>query len=105
MSRDVNFACTIHPEAQSDIGKQQWVTWFHNELSLCVKYCKIVDSVPRWQLSLSRPTQSDHLSIADCDDTAFRAGTLTWQDLVHSRKTGSGEVMAVENKQKSEAKV
>ena len=43
--------------------------------------------------------------IADCDDTAFRAGTLTWQDLVHSWKAGPGEVMAVENKQKSEAKV
>ena len=49
---------------------------FHNELSLCVKCCKMVGSVPRWQLSLSGPIQSDHLSIAVCDDTAFWAGTL-----------------------------
>ena len=34
-------------------------------LLLCVKCCMMVDSVPRWQLSLSRPLQSDHLSIAD----------------------------------------
>ena len=27
------------------------------------------------------------------------AGTLTWQDPVHSWKTGPGEVMTVENKQ------
>ena len=36
----------------------------------------MVDSVPRWQLSLSGPIQSDHLSIAVCDDTVFGAGTL-----------------------------
>ena len=71
MLNDVNFACRIHPAAQSDIGEQQWVTGFHNELSLCVKCCRIVDSVPRWQLSLSRSIQSDHLSIVDGDDTAF----------------------------------
>ena len=58
----------------------------------------MVDSVPRWQLSLSGPIQSDHL-IADCDDTAFGEGTLTWQDPVHSWKAGPGEVMTVENKQ------
>jgi hypothetical protein len=57
----------------------------------------MVDSVPRWQLSLSWTIQSDHLSFADCDDTAFRAGTLTWQDPVHSWKAGPGEVMTVEN--------
>ena len=28
-----------------------------------VKRCRMVDSVPRWQLSLSWPTQSDHLAI------------------------------------------
>ena len=33
VSRDVNFACRIHPTVQSDIGEQQWVTGF----SLCVK--------------------------------------------------------------------
>ena len=32
---------------------------------LCVKCCMMVDSVPRWPLSLSWPIQSDHLSIAD----------------------------------------
>ena len=31
------------------------------------------------------------------DDTAFGAGTFSWQDPVHSWKTGSGEVMTVEN--------
>ena len=34
-------------------------------ISLCVKCCRMVDSVPRWRLSLSGPIQSDHLSIAD----------------------------------------
>ena len=35
----------------------------------------------------------------DCrlDDTAFGAGTLSWQDPVHSLKAGPGEVMTVEN--------
>ena len=56
----------------------------------------MVDSVPRWQLSLSGPIQSDHLLIADYDDTVFGAGTLTWQDPVHSWKAGPGEVMTVE---------
>ena len=31
------------------------------------------------------------------DDTAFRAGTFSWQDPVHSWKAGAGEVMTVEN--------
>ena len=53
----------------------------------------MVASVPRWQLSLSRPIQSDH------DVTVFGAGRLTWQDPVHSWKAGLGEVMTVENKQ------
>ena len=30
------------------------------------------------------------------DDTAFRAGTFSWQDPVHSWKAGPGEVMTVE---------
>ena len=34
-------------------------------LLLCVKCCRMVDSVPRWQLSLSWPILSDHLLIAD----------------------------------------
>ena len=33
------------------------------------------------------------------DDTAFGAGTFSWQDAVHSWKAGPGEVMTVENKQ------
>ena len=41
--RDGNFACRIHPAAQSAIGKQQWVT-----VSLCVQCCRMVDSVPIW---------------------------------------------------------
>ena len=31
------------------------------------------------------------------DDTAFGAGTFSWQDPVHSWKAGPGEVMTVEN--------
>ena len=58
----------------------------------------MVDSVPRWRLSPTKwSIQSDHLSIADYDDTAFGAGTLTWQDPVLSWKAGPDEVMAVEN--------
>ena len=30
------------------------------------------------------------------DDTAFGAGTFSWQDPVHSWKAGPGEVMTVE---------
>ena len=35
----------------------------------------------------------------DCrsDDTAFGAGTFSWQDPVHYWKAGPGEVMTVEN--------
>ena len=44
-----------------------------------------------------KPIRSDHLLITDCDDNAFGAGTLTWQDQVHSRKAGPGEVMTVKN--------
>ena len=32
---------------------------------VCVKCCRMVDSVPRWWLSLSWPIESDHLSIPD----------------------------------------
>ena len=32
---------------------------------VCVKCCRMVDSVPRWWLSLSWPIQSDHRSITD----------------------------------------
>ena len=31
------------------------------------------------------------------DDTAFGAGTFSWQDPVHSWKAGPGEVITVEN--------
>ncbi len=70
MSIDGNFACGIHPSAQIAIGEQQWVTGF----SLCVKCCRMVGSVPRWRLS---PTNWPIQSIADYDDTAFGAETLT----------------------------
>ena len=45
VSRDVNFACKIHPAAQNDIGEQQWVTGFHNELSLWVKCCTKIGTI------------------------------------------------------------
>ena len=66
---------------------------------VCVKCCKMVNSVPRWLLSLSWPIQSDHLSTSQTDDTTFGAGTFSWQDPVHSCWAGPGEVMTVENKQ------
>ena len=53
---------------------------------LCVKCCRMVDSVPKWQITLSEPIQSDHL-----DDMVFEAGT------VHSRESKSSEVMTVVN--------
>ena len=84
-----------------DIGEQQWVTRFHDEHSVCVKCCRMIESLPRWRLSLSRPIQSDHLWITDCNDTAFGAGSLTWQDPMHSWKAGPGKVMTGKlNKQK-----
>ena len=82
---------------QLDIGEQQWVTGFH---CVCEVLQEMVDSVPRWQLSLSWPIQSDHLSIADWmlhHVTTFWAGTFSWQDPVHSWKAGPDEVMTVEN--------
>ena len=98
MLRDVNFTYRIHPAVKSDTGEQKWVTGFHNELSLCVKCCRMVDSVPRWQLSVPRSIQSDHLSIADYDDTTYRS----WREHKNSKTQyipGPGEVMTVENKQ------
>ena len=42
MLRDVNFACRINPAAQSgSLG-----------FNVCANCCRMVDSVPRWQLSL-----------------------------------------------------
>ena len=81
MSRYVNFASKIHSAGQSDIGEQQWVTGFH-----CVW------SVVGWLIvyqdgNYLYPGQSfDRRS----DDTAFEAGTFSWQDLVHSWKAGPG---------------
>ena len=92
VSRDVNFTCRIHPEAQSDVGEPKWVFGFYNKLSLCVKCCRIVDSLPSWRLSPFKPIQSDHLLIADYNDTAFWAGILRWQDPVHSWKASPGSV-------------
>ena len=58
----------------------------------------MVDSVPRWQLSLSWSIHAVRPTL-DCrsDDTAFKIGTFSWQDPVHSWKAGPGEVMTVEN--------
>ena len=61
-----------------------------------VKCCMMVDSVPRWRLSILantvRPSVDRRL-----DDTAFGEETLSWQDPVHFWKAGPGEVMTVEN--------
>ena len=54
-----------------------------------VQCCRMVDSIPRWQLSLCirankvRPTV-DHKP----DDTPYGARTFSWQDSVHSWKAG-----------------
>ena len=63
-----------------------------------VKCCRMVDSVPRWQLHIYMGpiyilANTVRLSL-DCrsDDTAFGAGTFSWQDRVHSWKAGPGEV-------------
>ena len=50
-------------------------------------------------LYLSQYSYLDHQSIADCDDTAFEAGTLTWQDPVQSWKAGPGlnGIMTLQN--------
>ena len=85
MIRVVNFACRIHSAVQSDIGKEQWVAGF----IMCVKCCGMVDCVPRWQLSLSWPIQSDHLWIPD--------PMILLLGREHSWKAGPGEVMTKEN--------
>ena len=76
---DVNFACRIHPAAQSDIGKQQWVTGFH-----CVWSVVGWLIVPRWWLSLSLLIHSDHQLIG-----------LYRLLMVYSWKAGPGEVMTL----------
>ena len=60
---------------------------------LCGKCCRMVDSVPRWWLSLSWPIQSVDRRL---DITAFGVGTFSWQNPVHFCKAGPGEVMNVE---------
>jgi hypothetical protein len=80
--------CQLCLQDTSRSAKQHRRAAVGHWVSLCMKCCRMVDSVPRWRLSLSWPIQSDHLWIADCDDTAFRVGTLTWQDPVHSWKAG-----------------
>ena len=63
-------------------------------ITVCVKCFRIVDSVPiRHTISILKPIQSDHLSISQTDDTAFGAGTFSWQNPVHSWKGGPGECM------------
>ena len=53
---------TLPAGYMSDIGKQQWITGFHCVWSV-VGW--LIVCIPRWQLSLSRPIQSDQLLIAD----------------------------------------
>ena len=79
MLRDINFASWIHPAAQSDIGKQQWVTGIH-----CVRSVAGLLIAPRWQsisiqANIVRPSvnksnlrdtpRDTHGAIADYDDT------------------------------------
>ena len=54
----------------------------------------MVNSVPRGQLSLSWPIQSDHLSIADWMIPRLRGGKIL-MDPIH--KAVLGEVITVEN--------
>ena len=44
--------------------KWHWQAAVGHWVLLCVKCCRMIDSVPRWRLSLSGPIQSDHLLIA-----------------------------------------
>ena len=57
----------------------------------------MVDSIPRWQLSLSGTIQSDHLAIADRMILPSGWEHSHGKDPVHSWKAGPGEVMTVEN--------
>jgi hypothetical protein len=64
---------------------------------VCVKCCRMVDSVPRWLLSLSWPKQSDHLTIAVWMIPPLGREHSHGKTPVHSWKAGPGEVMTVEN--------
>ena len=57
----------------------------------------MVDSVPRWRLSLSGPIQSDHLSIADRMVPPSGRGHSHGKTQYIPGKAGPGEVMTVEN--------
>ena len=59
--------------------KWHWRAAVGQWVSLCVKFCRIVDSV----LFLSWPSVNRR-----SDDMAFRAGTFSWQDPVHCWKAG-----------------
>ena len=63
---------------------------------VCVKCCRMVDSVTRWQLSLSWPIHSDHLLITDqmIPPLGREHSHVKTQ---YSWKAGPGEVMIVEN--------
>ena len=56
----------------------------HHTVHWVLLCCRMVDSIPRWRLSLFWPIQSDHLSITD------------WM-ILPSWKAGPGKVMTVEN--------
>ena len=70
--------CQLCLQDTSRSAKRHWRAGVGHWVSLCVKCCRMVDSVPRWRLSPTNwPIQSDYLSITDYDDTAFGVGTLT----------------------------
>ena len=57
--------CQLCLQDTSRSAKRHRQTAVCHWVSLFMKCCRMVDSEPIWQLSLSRPIQSDHLSIAD----------------------------------------
>ena len=70
---------------------QRKVTLASSSGLLCIKCCRMVDSVLSILVNTVRPSV-DRRS----NDTTFGAGTFSWQDPVHSWKAGPGEVMTVE---------
>ena len=74
--------CQFCLQDTSHSTKRHWRAAVGHWVSLCAKCWRMVDSVPRWRLSPTKwPIQSDHLLIADSDDTAFGTGTLTSETL------------------------
>ena len=88
MSRVVNFACRIHPAANNDSGKHQWVTGFHNKLPLCVKCCRMLgqysQTIWRSQYVMTPPLGREHYSVhswkagPDCGKISYYQIHLMW---------------------------